>query len=306
MQGHAEIVRELPYNHTSKWENLQSVAPTWDCNFFVYWLFIASTFDRITDCFEDMKLRRKYITQAKADRTLQKCLAIVLILKNKLKSSRIHHYSINKVCQTVGISHKTAERYLPRMEEYRLIHFEGTSENKVLIVNSVSSHTSNRNICADEMDLSSFFSAYRSVQSFIFMHIQHNKDFMRHLLQARHNPDSPEQFRKVKKQVRNLVRQGRLCSVDAEYEEYGLSLKKIAETVGCCISTIQRVIDFALFNQWVEKERHFEWYPAPGINHMQIDGFTFSTENALCIVHPNTYSLSPSISQALSYGMVCI
>lgn len=253
-----------------------------------------------------MKLRRKLIIQAKGDRTLQKCLAIALIFKDRLKTSRIPHYNVNKVCQAVGISHKTAKRYMLRMEEYGLVHFEGKAENRVLIVNSISSHTSNRNINVDEMDLSSFFYAYRSVQSFIFMYIQHNKDFIRHLLQAKHDPDSPEQFRKVRRQVKNLVKQGKLDSVDVQYKEYGLSLEKIAKTVGCCIRTIQRVVDFATFEQWVEKEQHFEWFPAPGINYKQVDGFTFSTKDALCIVRPNTYILSSSISQALRYGMVSI
>ena len=248
-----------------------------------------------------MKLRRKYITQAKADKTLQKCLAIVLILKDRLKQSRIPDYNINKVCQATGISHKTAERYIVRMEECGLIHFEGTQKNRVMVVNSVSSHTSNRNICADEMDLSSFFSAYRSVQSFIFMCIQHNKDFIRHLLQTRHNPGNPKAFRTVKRKVKDLVEQGKLSSVDAHYKEYGLSLEKIAENVGCCIRTVQRVVRYATEKCWVEKQNNFEWFHAPHVNHREVQGFTFSTRHKLCIVHPNTYILSSSIYQALSY-----
>lgn len=274
---------------------------TWDCNFFVYWLLFTSTFDRITDCFKKMKLRRKYITRAKADRTLQKCLAIALILKTRLKQSRIPDYNINKVCQTVGISHRTAERYILKMEEYRLIHFEGTMENRVMVVNNVSSHTSNRNICVDEMDLSSFFSAYRSIQSFIFMCIQHNKDFIRHLLQARHNPVNSKEFRNAKRKVKNLVEQGKLSGVDAQYKEYGLSLEKIAKNVGCCIRTVQRVVKYATEKRWVEKHSNFEWFSAPQVNGREIPGFTFSTKHKLCIVHPNTYTLSPSVSLALSH-----
>ncbi len=138
------------------------------------------------------------------------------------------------------------------------------------------------------------------------MKIQYNKDFIRHLLQARHNPDTPECFRKARRQVRNLVKNGVLDSMDAQYKEYGLSLKRIAEGVGCCVRTAQRIIDFAEFNQWVERERHFEWYPAPGVNHRQIDGFTFSTKDALCIVRPNTYVLSELISNSFSVGMVSL
>lgn len=248
-----------------------------------------------------MKLRRKYITQARADRTLQKCLAIVLILKDRLKQSRIPDYNINKVCQMTGISHKTVERYIVRMEEYGLIHFEGTQKNRVMVVNSMSSHTSNRNINADEMDLSSFFSAYRSIQSFIFMCIQHNKDFIRHLLQARHNPENPKVFRTAKRKVKDLVKQGKLCGVDAQYKEYGLCLEKIAENVGCCVRTVQRVVQYATEKCWVEKQNNFKWFHAPHVNHREIAGFTFSTRHKLCITHSNTYILSSSISQALSY-----
>lgn len=174
------------------------------------------------------------------------------------------------------------------------------------MVNSISSHTTCRNIGISEMDCSSFFTAFRSLQAFLFMKIQYNKDYMRHLLQARNNPDSPKEFRSARRKVKNLVKQGKLCSVDSQYKEYGLSLERIAKEVGCCIRTVQRVIDFAENYGWVTHERNFEWFYAPHVNHREIDGFTFSTKHKLCIVHPNTYILAPLISQALAVGMVNI
>lgn len=248
-----------------------------------------------------MKMRRRFLAEARYDRTMQKCLAIAIVLKSKLKSSRIHHYSTNKLCQAAGISHKTAEKYERLLEEQSFIHFEGTPDNRVLIVNSIASHTSNRNIGIEEMDFSSFFSAFRSIQSFIFMRIQHNKDYLRQLLQARHNPKNPSEFRKAKRKVKDLVEQGKLKSADTHYEEKGLSLEKIAREIGCCIRTAERVIDYAIGRNWVERQRNFEWFYAPHVNHKQIDGFTFSTKHKLCIAHPNTYLLSSAISQSLSY-----
>jgi len=248
-----------------------------------------------------MKLRRRFLVEAKGDRTIQKCLALAFVLKSRLKTSRIHHYSINKLCQATGISHKTAEKYEKWMLENDFIHFEGTADNRVLIVNSLSSHTTNRNIDASLMDPSSFFSAYRSLQSFIFMRIQHNKDFTQHLLQSRHKPESPSEFRKAKRKVKDLVEQGKLKNADVKYKEYGLSLKKIAKDVGCCIKTVQKVVGYAVEKQWVEKQRNFRWVYAPHVNHREIDGYTFSTKHKLCIVHPNTYSLSAAVSQSLSY-----
>lgn len=253
-----------------------------------------------------MKLRRKYISEARGDRIIQKCLALVIVLKHRLKGSRLHHYSLNKLSKAAGISHKTAERYEKRLIDYGFVHFEGTPNSRVLIINKISSHTQCRNISISEMDFSSFFTAFRSLQAFIFMRTQYNKDNMQHLLQARHNPENPEQFRKCMRQVKNLVKQGKLSSVDAKYQEWGLSLERIAKEVGCCVRTVQRVIDFAEDYEWVTHQRNFEWSYASHVNHMEIDGFTFSTRHKLCIVHPNTYSLAPSISQALGHGMVSI
>lgn len=248
-----------------------------------------------------MKLRRRYITEIRGNRTMQKCLAISLILKTKLKKSRIHQYTINKLCQLAGISHKTAEKYEAWMIEYGYAHFEGTKDNRVFIINSVASHTSNRNIDISIMDLSSFQAAYRSLQSFIFMRIQHNKDFLQHLLQSRHDPESPSEFRAAKRKVKDLVEQGKLKSLDVHYEEFGLSLKRIAKEVGCCIRTVQRVIDYAVHKQWVERHYNFEWVYAPHVNHREVPGYTFSTQHKLCIAHANTYLLAPAVTEGLSY-----
>ena len=252
-----------------------------------------------------MNLRRKYISEARGDKTFQKCLAITLVLKNRLKTSRIHQYTLNKLCKVTGISHRTAEKYEKWLLEFGFIHFEGTNINKVMVVNAIASHTTNRNIKIELMDLSSFFSAYRSLQSFIFMRIQHNKDYLRHLLQAKNHPDCPETFRNARRKVKNLVRQGVLKSADAKYEELGLSLERIAKEIGCCVRTSQRVTSFAENRGWIEKVHRYTWFNAPNINYMEIDGFTFSTRHRLCIVQPNLYILSNAVSAALSFaGMV--
>ena len=130
-----------------------------------------------------MKFRRKFIAESKGNKKLQKCLALLLVLKSKLHHPRIPNYTTNKLSKLTGISHKTAEKYEVLLQERRLIHFEGSSQNRVLVINNLSSHTTNRNIVIDGMDFSSFFSAFRSLQSFIFMRVQHNKDFFKHRLQ---------------------------------------------------------------------------------------------------------------------------
>lgn len=249
-----------------------------------------------------MKFKRRFISEARGNKKLQKCLALILVLRSKLKNSKIYHYNTNKFRKLARISYKTAEKYEILLQERNLIHFEGTENNRVLVINKISSRTNNRNIIIDEMDFSSYFSAYRSLQAFIFMRIQHNKDFYRHLLQARHNPKNPKEYRIAKKQVKNLVKQGKLESVNVQYKEYGLSLDRIAKEVGCCIRTVQRVVSYAIRKKWVEKEQHYEWIEVPFINFAEVDEVTFTTRHHLCIVHPNTYTLSPKISATMSLG----
>lgn len=253
-----------------------------------------------------MKLRRKFILEVSGDKTFQKCLVLIIILKSKLKTSRISNYTINKLCKLTGISHKTAEKYEKWLIDKNLIHFEGTPDNKIAVINRITSHTTNRNICIDEMDLSSFYSAYKSLQSFLFMRVQYNKDFIKHLLQARHNPNSSKDYRRAKKQVKDFVKMGKLNSTEAQYEEYGLSLKRIAKEVGCCVRTTQRVIDFAIKKKWVEKKQNFKQYYTKNVNYREVEGFTFATKNNLYIIYPNTYILSSPIYKALNCGMVCI
>lgn len=245
-----------------------------------------------------MKLRRRYLTEAKANGTFQKCLALALVLKSRLVTSRISNYSTNKLSKAAGIAYQTARKYEEWMERLGLIHFEGNLYNRVLVVNAVSSHTSSRNFSIDEMDLSTFSNAYRSVQSLVFMKKQHDKDYMRHLLQARHKPSCPEEFRKAKRKVKHLVETGVLRDINVHYKEWGLSLKRIAEEIGCCVRTAQRVVGYAVDKEWTRKIRRFYWVYAPHVNHLEVEGYTFATRHKLCIVQPNIYPLSKTISAA--------
>lgn len=251
-----------------------------------------------------MYLRRKFIYKAKADRILQKCLALALLLKNKLTGSRLPHYTLNRLSRVAGISYKTAQKYEQKLIEYGFIHFEGPQGKRTMVVNKISSHNSYRNLRVERMNFSSFFSAYRSLQAFIFMNIQHHKDLIRHLLQSRKNPDSFKELKEVRKKMRNFVKEGKLKNMSTEYKEWGISLKRISEDIGCCIRTVQRVVGYAINQKWVKKQNNFEWFYAPHIHYMQIDGFTFSTRHKLCIAHANSYTLSPELSASFSNVMV--
>ena len=151
-----------------------------------------------------------------------------------------------------------ATAFIPNPNSFQEINHKDENKSNNIVSNlEWCSHeyiTYNRNINIESMDYLSFKTVYKSLQAFIFMKIQYNKDFMQQLLQARHNPESDKQRRAVTRKVKDFVNQGELDGVNVQYMEYGPSLKRIAKEIGCCISTVQRVINFAVMKQWVERQ----------------------------------------------------
>lgn len=246
-----------------------------------------------------MKSRRSTLLKLRGDQRGQKIYSLAILLKVKTNHSRITKYTTHKLMQLADTSFTLAKKLEEGLIEYGYAHFEGCNSNKVLVINSISSHTSNRNINIDEFDFSSYRKILRSLQAFIIMRLQASKDYYRHLLQSRHNPKSSEEFKKAYRKVKNFVREGLLNSVDTQFNEWGISLKRIAKEVGCCERTAQRVIKFALSREWLKKEHHVEQLYAPKVCSRPVEGYTFSTRNNLYKVHANTYSLSPAISSSL-------
>ena len=86
------------------------------------------------------------------------------------------------------------------------------------------------------------------------------------------------------------------------YKECGISYKRFAEQIGCCVRTAIDVIGYAIKKKWAKKENHSKQFYAPLVCKHEVEGFTFSMKNNLYIVSANTYTLSTSIKCSL--GMV--
>lgn len=247
-----------------------------------------------------MKTRRRTFEIIKGDQSMQKCFALCVYLKKKLPFSRIEHYSTNKLSQISGISFQFAKKMELLLIKQNFAHFEGNTNNKVMVINTLSSHTANRNISIDKFKYSSYKTVLRSVQSFIILRLQSKKDYMKQLLQTRHAARNSKEFKKAIREVKQYVSDGKLKNVDTHYNESGLSLERIAKEIGCCVRTAQRVVDYAIKRRWMKKHNHSEQVFVPGVNYRPVEGFTFSTKNNLYTVYANTYTLYPSIVKALS------
>jgi len=239
------------------------------------------------------------MNQARGSAWEQKALALAIWLKYILRNSRLEHYSLGRLSALSGVSYRALKTYMAILHSDNYIHFEGTEKNKVLVVGKIASKTSNRNIDISAFNFNSYKDVYNSLRTFLMARIQAKKDYIAHLLQVRHNPGRDVNYKVVLKKVKNLVQCGVLKSSDQKYREWGLSLQKIAKEVGCCVKTAQKIVKYGISQKWIAKKHNFEQIYAPKIGYFRVEGYTFSTRNNIYRVHPNTYTLSPSLSSAL-------
>ena len=97
--------------------------------------------------------------------------------------------------------------------------------------------------------------------------------------------------------MKDLSQRGVIKDINAQFHDNGISLKKIAEVVGCDIKTAQKIIKFAIDKEWIKKNRRQESFYAPKVNYRNIEGYTFATKNNLYIILPNNYPLSEFIKE---------
>lgn len=249
-----------------------------------------------------MKLRRRFLQEAKGNPTIQKALAIAICVKSRInRESIIRNYSVNKVHKISGISATTILRYFLILEEMGIISYCG-KQNQHLVIGKMASHSAYRNICIDKFDFSSYKSIYNSLRAFLVLSIQHRKDFVKRTIQIATNPQKGDNFMAARRTMKRLVKQGIVKCVNGEYKENGISYKRIAKETGNCIRTAENIIKYAVSLGWVKKVKNYIQMFMYRVVGRCIDGYTFTTKNNGYIVYSNSYILSKSVSQDL--GMV--
>lgn len=253
-----------------------------------------------------MQVKRTIISKCKGQPMLQKALAFALFLKSKLdRSCSIPNYTINKIHEITGIPATTIKKYLPTLAQQGWITFGGKN-NQHLFISNLCSSNDKRNIKTDMFVWDSFKNVIRSIRAFIALAIQARKNFVKRTLQALANPVNDKDFKATKRLVKRLVKQGVLDSRYQTYKEYGLSLKRIAKEIGMCVRTTQTIMNFALEQKYVAKYHNFEQICAKNVHYLNIEGYTFTTNNNMYIIKANLYVLSNDIDNALSYAGIIL
>lgn len=247
-----------------------------------------------------MNIKYSRMNQVKGSLTMQKALALAIYLKYKVgKNSTIRNYNPNKIQTLTGVSSNTFRKYLPWMEKMGLVAYEGKSNQHMVIV-CLQSKNMNRNINIESFCFDTYKDVYRSLRTYIMLDIQRRKDYIYQLLQTCHNPKNFKEYKKARKKVRKYMTDDVIRHT--EYHDYGISYRFIAQTIGCCKRTAQRVVQYAVDKGWCIKEQHWWRVFLPGVHFLEVDGYTFTTENYGYVIGANHYRLSPAVSSGNAVG----
>lgn len=249
-----------------------------------------------------MQIRRKIMNEIKGKPMLQKALSFCLYLKHCAgRSSMVLNCSTNKLHTITKVSATTIKKLMPIIEAQGWVIYQGKNKRHLCISN-LSSQKKERNINVDKFSFKDYKITYKSLRAFLALMIQAKKDYIKRLLQTKANPRNGKEYMAAKRKVKRLVRRGILDSLYQTYKECGISYKRFAEQIGCCVRTAIDVIGYAIKKKWAKKENHSKQFYAPLVCKHEVEGFTFSMKNNLYIVSANTYTLSPSIKG--SFGLV--
>jgi len=237
-------------------------------------------------------IRRKIIYEIADSQLKQRAVAFAILLKEKTgNSSVVRQYTPYKVHIMTGVHTNTVKKYVAVLIKMELAYI---NEKGDLYIRSLSSEKKHRNFDISQFVLDSTKNIYNQLRELLFLIAQAHKDYIKRLLRLRHNPTPKVDFKKVR----------RLCkkycgNPNAEYEERGISYKKIATYLGCCARTAFSVVSRAVERGWCKKHFNTEYFYMPGVRFREIPGFMFTTMNYGVNPKANSYTLSPAWSSAL-------
>lgn len=235
-----------------------------------------------------MQIRRTILLNIMGDKAAQKAVSLLLLLKSRIgRTSSIKGASVNKIAALSGTSPSTIKKYIHVWEEMRLVEWQGSNGN-VLIIRRLASKTHHRNVEVDKLNYKTFKMLYKTLRSLLFLILNSHKRFIERLLRTATDPQHGEDYKKARKLSEYYARR------DADgvfrYKEYGLSYKTIAKKLGYCARTAEEIVKFALKLKWCRKTTRFLSQFMPNVRGLFVEGYTFTTKDHGYKVLANTYS----------------
>ena len=237
-----------------------------------------------------MQIRRTTLLRMTGDKTAQKAVSLLLMLKSRLgRTSSVKKASPNKIAGIAGCHPTTIKRYLPVWVEMGLVEWQGKGRD-VLVVKKLHSKNKKKNVCIEKLDYRTFKDLLHTMRALLFLVLQSHKAFIKRLIRVANNPKRGEDFKRARRLSESYaIRE----NGELKYKEHGLSFRTIGQRLGYCTKTAQKIVKTAINRHWCEKTRNYERQLMPNVCGMYVEGYTFTTRNYGYRVHANTYELSP-------------
>lgn len=237
-----------------------------------------------------MKIRRTILLDIMGDKTAQKAVSLLLLLKYRIgRTSSIKGASVNRIAALSGTSPSTIKKYIPIWNKLQLVEWQG-AKGDILVIRRMASKTHHRNVDIDKLSYKTFRMLYKTLRSLLFLILNSHKRFIERLLRTATDPRPGEDYKKARKLSEFYARR------DADgvfrYKEYGLSYKTIAKRLGYCVRTAEEIVKFAVKMKWCTKTTRFLSQFLPNVCGMFVEGYTFTTKDHGYRVLANTYAES--------------
>lgn len=252
-----------------------------------------------------MQIRRKILNDLYRNPELRKAIAFSLYIKSRVVSSSVPHWSINKLHEISGISSTTVKKRLRILKQYGAISFTGKNHH-CLVFSSLQSHTAHRNITISDIDFVLDKKSHKNqkaqnvkfiddiLTTLLIVEIQNRKNYARQMIQQSKQPKDLTELKEAKKACNRF-------GYSAEFVDNGISYKRMAEKIGCCLQKAFNIINCATKNKILNKIKNvqkFYFHGAKFINEELKRIYTYIKGNIAYRVGANRYQICA--------GMVCI
>lgn len=219
---------------------------------------------------------------------LLKAISMLLLVRKRLGTNVVKHYSINKLVGITGAHAHTIAKRMRVLVECGLAEMKG----RAMVLRSVVSKHAERNVKLGErkVDYSSLKGVEHSLQAILVVIIQNRKDFVKRTIRNAHG--ASHDYKTVKAAQSAARRSG----YGNEYVERGLSYKTIARRLGVCVKTAVGIIKFAEKRAILKKTTHFLSTYMKSVCKREVYGYTFTTRDYAYRVLANTYTVSPLLA----------
>lgn len=230
-------------------------------------------------------LRYTLASEMFGNKELLKAVAFAMFVRYRTGKSSMGRFSINMIAKAVGVHAQTVGKRMESLRAAGLVSVEGGC----VTFRSLVSRHNDRNVRLTKISYKSLKTVERSLQAILVTVLQKRKDFAKRTIRTAHDGHSS-------KEVKAAMKTSRKYGWGEKFVERGISYARLAGKIGVCVKTAVEIVKFAVERGILEKERHFERFFMPGVNGMEVDGFTFTTRNWGFKVSANTYAVAKVLS----------